>query len=228
MTSWTLLAVAMYTFLICFYGRSLYVAVMKRMSPKYALKYEQNQERKRQRIRQRYVDKWQQREAKRRARLAKWVEENPNDPVAKSYLALSLPVSSSEDIDVSEFDPVAELRREQSEADEYAQRRRNRELTAELRAQQLFDWAIANPHTPEARRHLNEKLEEAAARLRYAESDVKYQRAMVTYRQDEGGPESILYASNLVEAEAKVRTEEQLIRQLQEALSVPLPANEEQ
>lgn len=229
MTGWDVLTIVAWVFLIWFYGRLLYRAIMKRTSPKYALKYEQNQERKRQRIRQRYVDKQQQREAKKRARLTKWAEANADDPLAKSYLAANASVPSSlVGGDTEEFDAIAELRRAQKESDRYAQERENRRVAAELRAQQLLDWAIANPHTPEARRHLNEQLEEATTRLRYAESDVNHQWFMATHHQDEGGAESILYASNLAEAENKKRTEEELIRRLQQALSVPLPANEEQ
>jgi len=57
--------------------------------------------------------------------------------------------------------------RRQQAADDYERRREARKVAEELESRRVLEWAIANPATPEGRRH----LEEDAGRGQHASHD---------------------------------------------------------
>ena len=215
LTCWALLAV--------FWIRMAYRAIMKKLSPRHALKYEQVRQRKVETMLARDRAKRARRELrkhKQRERLTAWAEAHPDNPVAKAHLQQEVPRLERRD-KANALNPSEELRIKQAEHDEYAQRIKDRRAADELRSQQLLNWAIGHPNTPEARRHIEEQLEATTTQLQRAESSVEHYRFMLRFHRDENDPNAILYGSQLVEAEAQQREQQALIRRLTEALNTP-------
>ncbi len=186
--------------------------VMSRISPKYAAKYRLKQQVKLDRDR----DKRQKREAARTARLLAWAKAHPDDPAAKAILTEEASPSSSTTSSVDEEpDALAMLRQSQKEADDYERRREARKVAEQLRSQQMLQWALANPTSPEGRRHLEETLFEANQRVVSADQSI----AIARYGVRDEGPEAIEFATRVAELEARKASDERAIADIQVALS---------
>lgn len=197
-------------------GYWIYNKIMLAISPRYAAKRKlKEQERS-----DRAYQKRQQRRATKDARLREWAQANPDDPFARQLAAQQIASASAD----TEFNPLEELRRRQREADEIAQRLKDRQEAEEMRSLELLKWALANPTSPEARRHLEEMLNEASKRLEYAIRDVDFEQR---YGVKNDGPEAIEAATRLAEAEARKQAEERQIREIQAALTLS-PSDSEQ
>ena len=197
-------------------GYWIYNKIMLAISPRYAAKRKlKEQERS-----DRAYQKRQQRRAAKEARLLVWAKENPDDPFARQLAAQNTATASTD----AKFDPLAELQRRQREADELAQRLKDRQEAEEMRSLELLKWALANPTAPEARRHLEEMLNEASKRLERAIRDVDFEQR---YGVKNDGPEAIEAATRLAEAEARKQAEERQIREIQAALTLS-PSDSEQ
>ena len=193
-----------------------------RYFPKYAIKRQLKKEARRNRATQRAL----RRKESDKSHLIAWAEEHPNDPVAKGLLAQKATASSVTDKLLGrgneETDIAAELQRRQEFEDSYERDREARKL----RDQELLEWAIKNPGTPEAQRHLKEQLENEARSLSYAENSVHHEKFMLDFRKDENDPERLIHESNLIEAEAKLRNQQDLVRRIQAALDSRPTSNE--
>lgn len=195
-------------------------SLLARLSPKYAAKRRLRAEAKA--TRQRQARK--KREERNHARMVKWAQKHPDDPDAKEFLALVVP-SGTED---GATDYLAEIRRSQQADDEDKRRAAERKAARELRERQTLEWAIGDPTTPEARRHLDEQLEAATDRLEAAVRSIGHCQTMMDYMKGDLDPEFIAQSTRLAEAEATKATEVELIRRIQEALDVKLPEPSEQ
>jgi hypothetical protein len=168
-----------------------------RVSPGYAARRELRSKAKS----DRWWKKRQDRRAAREGRLREWAEAHPDDEAAKAVLAeqasaslLSVPTATADQ------DLAVVLRARQREADDMTSRIEARRLAEEMLSQQLLEWAMANPSSPEARRHLEEALVSASKRIEAADCDVRIAR-FVTSEDD--SPEAIDAATRIADAEAR-------------------------
>lgn len=183
---------------------------MTRISPKYAAKRQLKQQAELDRQR----DKRLKREANQKARLYTWAKAHPNDPAAKAILAeesLS-PAASPED---AEPDGLKALRESQKAADDYERRREDRKVAERLRSQQMLDWALANPASPEGRRHLEETLLEVNQRIMSADNNI----AFASYATGSDVPEAIATATRVAELETQRASDMGLIAKIQATLN---------
>lgn len=215
--------IVMWGLIIAMLASWVFSKVTQRFFPKYAAKRKLKAEKKSERQRL----KRQRKRAKERDRVLEWAKAHPDDPTAKALLALeTAPAVSSAVGPMSEpeFDPMVELQRRQREADDMQQRLEARRIAEELRVQQLLEWALEHPDTPEAQRHLEETLVEVCKRVERAESDIRHATTMSSYHPD--GLEAIEYATRQSEAEARKQADVEMIARIQKTLSIPLPTTE--
>jgi len=213
----------MWGLIIAMLASWVFSKITQRYFPKYAAKRKLKAEKKSERQRL----KRQRKRAMERDRVLEWAKAHPDDPTAKALLALETVPTASSSVGLMgepEFDPMVELQRCQREADDMQQRLETRRIAEELRVQQLLDWALDHPDTPEAQRHLEETLDEVCKRVERAESDIRHITTMSSYHPD--GPEAIEYATRQSEAEARKQADVELIARVQKALSIPLPTTE--
>lgn len=186
--------------------------VMTRISPKYVA-------RRQLKLRVEYDrrnEKRLKREATRSARVLAWATAHPDHPAAKEVLAgAATSASSTTSAEDAHLDSLEELRRSQQAADDQESRREARKVAEQLRSQQLLDWALANPASPEGRRHLEETLLAANKRVESAERSI----TMASYGAKSDGPEAIELATRIAEIEAQKTSDEGMIADIQTALN---------
>jgi len=191
------------------------------ISPRYESKCERKQK---ERV-NRSIARSCQKKADRKARALKWAHENPEDPDAKRLIdeaaaeaeqaartaaLLSTPATD----DVSQ-NPLEILRRRQHARDDYMRREKEREEAEALLTQQLLEYALANPTTPETVRHLRELREKAVDDLGRADHEVHHCEYMLKMVND---LEKIEYATCLDDATARKEAAERRVREIGNAL----------
>lgn len=208
-------------------------AGMTRLSPKWAARRKLREGRRHNRAsvkRQKKRAAKAERDDRRTERERKWAEAHPNDPAAKLILAQEVspaPLRAATPLEKEE-DFLAELRRKQQADDEYRRQREARRIAEAMRAEQLLEWVIENPSIPEARRHLEEQLEEMVRQLESTDREISHCNTMMSLMKGDDDPETILYAMRRSEAEAKKAVEVERIRRIQSTLEMPLSTREEQ
>jgi len=203
--------------------------LFKKLTIRFFPKYAANRRLKAQARSDRRLQKYQKRQADEKAHLLSWAKGHPDDSTAKALLAEETASSTSQAAAPSEDgkpDPLVELRRRQQAADDYERRREARKVAEELESRRVLEWAIANPATPEGRRHLEETLDETNMRVMTADSEIYFAGLTVRDNSSES-VEAIAAATRISEAEARKATDEGLISNIQAALAKVLSDSEQ-
>lgn len=191
-----------------------YVWVRCRFSPRYAAQRQLRVSTKK----SRQLETYRQRKKSEENRIKVWAEENPTNPAAKALLAekASPSAPSSSNNESTEEDLQSVLRTRQEAADEFERRVAARQAEEALLVQRLFEWAKANPSTPEGYRFLLETLMEADKKATDAMLRIGY---VSHFDHGDDSPEAIAAATRLAEATAYKVAAQQTVSEIQEILT---------
>lgn len=172
---------------------------------------------------ERALEKHKARGREQDERLLKWAKGNLGDPVARYLLDKELARVMVDRVRNGSLDEdqepniLDELRESQREDDEAAARYERYKCEREERKKAHLSYTLENPESPEARRHLEESLDETLTELSHVDSDLNYEEFSLKYLESDD-PKHTQTATRISELQAQRKQLGERVTLIHEAL----------